>query len=186
MSKKKKKVDDGSVLPVCARVHGEVSSSNKRKVALRDLLLLPRTHPPPSACVPLPPLVWFDLSFSFSFSRAYHHGYRFVRANSRIANFTVALRSENDDDGDNDDDDDEDNDNDNDDDTEHDTKRAYVSCNDDRLSRRAMSRGEGTFLRRRCSFESEKRSPARESTRKRVARSRGTEKKEKRKRGGRT
>lgn len=40
-----------TVLPVCARVHSEVSSSNKRKVALRDLLLLPRTHPPPLAFV---------------------------------------------------------------------------------------------------------------------------------------
>lgn len=55
--KRRRGPPDGSLLPVCVRVHGEVSSSNKRKVALRDLLLLPRTHPPPSACVPLPPLL---------------------------------------------------------------------------------------------------------------------------------
>ena len=63
MSKKKKRgPGDSSLLPVCVRVHGEVSSSNKRKVALRDLLLLPRTHPPPSACVPLPPLLRLAVS----------------------------------------------------------------------------------------------------------------------------
>lgn len=55
---------DDLILPVCARIHDEVSSSNKRKVALRDLLLLPRTQPPPSVCVPLPPLLSFRLSLS--------------------------------------------------------------------------------------------------------------------------
>ena len=107
----------------------------------------------------------------------------------------VALRNENDDDGDGNEYNDEDNDNDNDndddddddDDAEHDNERARVSSNDDRPSRRAMSRGDGTFLRRWCSFESEKRSPARESTQKRVARSRGAEKKKREtKRGGKS
>ncbi|KAK1136222.1 hypothetical protein K0M31_000787 [Melipona bicolor] len=95
------------------------------------------------------------------------------RSNSKLP--VVALCNENDDDDDDDDDEDNDNDNDDDDDdAEHDA---------DRPSRRAMPRGEGTFLRRRCSFESEKDDRRRVSQRKKksgeVERSR--EKKEKRK-----
>lgn len=78
-----------------------------------------------------------------------------------------------DDNDDNDDNDDDDNDG-NDDDDDDDRARA---CRPTIGRRVGMFRGEGTLLRRRCRLESEKRSPARGLTRKRVARSRGAEKK---------
>jgi len=86
---------------MCAR--GEVSSSNKRKVALWILLLLPHTDhhdfplPRLSAAGPLllssqpPPLLppWLPLPLSLVTAPISH----FARANSQIANFPRSSRS---------------------------------------------------------------------------------------------